>query len=78
MNTQAEMSTWPAPEGPTEPLPPSGYTPPISGRFRAMPLMYGDAAEAKTCGRARGHILTVKGRDIVCERCPARWHDEGF
>jgi hypothetical protein len=54
------------------------YTPPVSGRFRAIPLPWGFAAAAKHCDRNGGHVLTVRDREIICERCPARWRDEGF
>ncbi len=54
------------------------YTPPTSGRFRKMPVGEVETMQEMDCNRCDGHVLVVHGREIVCERCPARWRDEGF
>ncbi len=59
------------------------YTPPLSGRYRALPLLSNgqqenDQARAKHCDRNGGHVLEVVGREIRCRLCPVVYRDEGF
>jgi hypothetical protein len=37
-----------------------------------------DATKVEICARTSGHVLRVREKEIVCERCPAVWKDEGF
>ena len=43
------------------------------------PMITGDKGKIHRCTQTRGRILRIDERgEIYCERCPARWRNEGY